>query len=233
MKNLPNALDTIGKFTNSAVISPRTSYFADDTLTFFGSMITQDIQQEFGLYNEIAAFNRILSLFDDPDFVMNGHRILIEQDGQRASFVTSDISLIRAGQEFDLREQVEKTIQAPVVLTIDLSRELVERMKVATSIIDNASLVLQCDGTSVTLTIKDTDILNSDTHSLTLDVTPQASNIDKTIDVEIDPTLFIKMPKGGFKLDMVYSARVGTYRALLTQEDLRVVVACKHYEAQQ
>ena len=223
---LIDAIGTISKFINTAVISPRETYFGDMSQAYFGMIKLTDpaLTTEIGLYDEINNLSRMLSLFEDPEIQIEGSKLKIQEDDTEAYFITSDISLIRKG-DFDQSEQLKRTLEAPKCLTVNFTDSLINRLSKAAGSIDNAALIIASQGGKVTLSLKDIDILSSDSNSFTIDIT-EIADANREFQVKLDPSVVNRMPKGGFELELTFSERVGSYRAVFKQEQLLVVAAC-------
>lgn len=219
--NLQDTIDTIGRFVNTAIISPNKTYFGDMSDICFGALETE-VPGEFGLYQEITNLQRLLSLFEEPSIQLDGPRLLIEGEDSKATFLTSDLGLIKKAG-FNIPDQLEKTLASPKVLTVIFDETLVQRVQKAVNTIDNSKLIIDVDGDKVYLVIKDTDVLSSDSNSMTLDVTLKASEIDKDFTIEVNPQVVTRMPKGGFKMQIGYSSRMDEYRLILQQDQLTIV----------
>lgn len=228
--NLKDAIGTISKFTNTAIISPEDTYFGGMGQSFFGLVKVHDpkLTKEIGLYDEINNLGRMLVLFEDPEIEIEGNNLKIFEKDTEAYFITSDISLIRK-DEFDNAEQLERTLSVPKCFHAPVSDELIQRLSKAAGSIDNASLIITANDGAVHLTLKDIDILSSNSNSLKIDIT-EISTVQKDFNVELDAGIANRLPKGGFELELVYSERVGTYRAIFKQEEVTVVVSCTAIE---
>lgn len=225
--NILPAISILSRFTNSAVISPGDTYFGDSG-TLFGRLTAVNTPAEFGLSEEIANFQRMLTLFgDDPKIELESYKLKLtssEDTTITGNFLTSDISLIKR-DDFNFEDQFKKTVGAPKVLEVTLSEELVHKIKVASGIIDNSRIVLHVEDSSspsqtLTLTIKDTDYLASDSHSASFTIKgDDLETCIKDFKITADPSIFSKMPKcSSMKLSVVYSERVGSFRILLSAE---------------
>lgn len=226
--DLLNAISIISRFTNTAVVSPGTTYFSDSSLSFFGAIKT-DVPAEVGFYDELSNFQRMLTIFEEPSIDVEGSKIKIESSDATAYFLTSDVSLIRR-TDFNLAEQLQRSIEAPSVVEIEFDELMVERIKQATQTIDNSKVILISTENQIKVQIKDIDILASDSNSIVINV-PNARHSDpeKEFQIIVQPTAFSKMPKGGFRMKIAYSARMNTYRAICkttveTEDDLIVVI---------
>ena len=226
---LIDAISTIGKFINTAVISPSETYFGDQSQASFGMVKVSDpaLTKEIGLYDEIQNLSRILTLFEGPNIEIEGNNLKIQEEDTEAYFITSDISLIRKG-DFDQAGQLQKTLEAPKCLTVTFNDTLINRITKAAGTIDNASLIISSNEGKVSLQLKDIDVLSSDSNSLKIDIS-SISEANKEFNVELDPSIANRMPKGGFELQLAFSERVGSYRAVFKQEQLIVVAACNPY----
>lgn len=233
--DLLKAISIISRFTNTAIISPNRTFFSDNSLAFFGSIKT-NTPAEVGFYDELANFQRMLSIFEDPAITVEGAKIKIESDEATAYFLTSDTSLIRR-TDFDLEAQLSRTLEAPKLVEINFSEDLVDRIKQATNTIDNSKVILVSTEGSIKVQVKDVDMLASDSNSIVINV-PQSSHSepDKEFQIVVEPTIFGKMPKGGFKAGVAYSSRMNTYRVVCsasveTEDDLVVVVPTDVYNS--
>lgn len=232
--NLINAIQTIGRFTNTAVISPETTFFSDNTYTVFGVItVDGDVSETFGLYDNIASLQRILSLFEDPKISIVDSKLEIsdEDSNSTAYFLTSDTSLINR-KDFDFKTQLERTLEAPQAISIDFTDDLTSKIRLAAGTIDLSRIVLTSKDNKVTITVKDTDMLSSDSNSFNIDITSKSNDIEKEFAIVMDPTIFSKMPKGDFTLDLFFSSRTGTYRAVFKAGELIVVTPTNNYEGE-
>lgn len=236
--DLLKAISIISRFTNTAIISPNQTFFSDNSLAFFGSIKT-NTPAEVGFYDELANFQRMLSIFEDPTITVEGDKgakIKIESDEATAYFLTSDTSLIRR-TDFDLEAQLSRTLEAPKLVEINFSEDLVDRIKQATNTIDNSKVILISTEGSIKVQVKDVDMLASDSNSIVINVPQSAhTNPDKEFQIVVEPTIFGKMPKGGFKAGVAYSSRMNTYRVVCvssveTEEDLVVIVPTDVYNS--
>lgn len=233
--DLLSAISIISRFTNTAIISPNQTFFSDNSLAFFGSIKT-NAPAEVGFYDELANFQRMLSIFEDPTIEIEGSKIKIESDEATAYFLTSDTSLIRR-TDFDLEAQLNRTMEAPKLVEIQFDETLVDRIKQATNTIENSKVILISTEGRIKVQVKDVDMLASDSNSIVINVPNSAhSEPDKEFQIVVEPTIFGKMPKGGFKAGVAYSSRMNTYRVVCaanveTENDLVVVVPTDVYNS--
>lgn len=221
--NIANASQIIGRFTDTAVFSPGTSYFTDKTSTVIGSLETPDIPSPVAFYQEIANFSKILNLFDEPDIEIVGSKIKLSENDSHAYFLSSDISLVNPS--IDIKEQMAKSLAAEKVLVVEFDEILISKLKNTVACIPNASLIVTSKDKRVSLTIKDTGMLSSESHSYSIDITSKVEMAEMDFQIEMDPTIVSKMPKGSFKLQVAYSTRKGSFRALFKQGPLNIVMA--------
>lgn len=223
--NLAQSIQIIGRFTDTAILSPEISYFTDESKTFIGSLKT-DISSQVGFYKEIPNFSRILNLFESPEINIEGTKIKIEEEDSVAYFLSSDTSIIRANSDLNAEEEVNKTLAASPILSIEFDEILIQKLKSASASIDNSRLLIEAKDGKISLIIKDIDVLASDSHSFKIDVSVKSTGSLETLDfvTALDSSITSRMPKGSFVLDVAYSTRVGTYRAVVKQGDLVIVM---------
>lgn len=218
-----NYFQTLTKFTDTVVMSPQQTFFSDGSGSFFGLLETPEVPEEFGLYKDLANLNRVLSIFDNPNITLaDGFlKITHDQSAQNAKFMTSDLSLIQRG-EFDLAGQIERTQQLPKVLKAVIETNMVNKIKTAAGIIEGSKILLKSLSGNFTIIVKDTDFLSSDSDSISFPLDPAEQ--DKDFQIEMDPQILMMMPKGDILLEVYYNEKFGAYRAVLSQEGLKVVV---------
>lgn len=221
--NLANASQIVGRFTDTAIFSPGTTYFTDKTSTIIGSLETPDIPSQVAFFQEIANFSKILNLFDEPNIQIEGTKIRIAEGDSHAYFLSSDASLVMAN--IDIKEQMAKSLEAEKVLTIDIEEALINKLKNTANCIPNSSLIVKSKDGKVSLTVKDVSILSSESHSYSTDITSKVEKVNMDFEIEMDPTITSRMPKGPFRLEVAYSTRKGTFRAIFRQGPLNIAMA--------
>ena len=221
--NLIQALQIIGKLTDSVILTPEASYFTDDAHTFFAEIKCQ-VPSKVGFYKEIANFNKMAALFVEPNININGHSITLTEGSDSAQFVGSDVSIIEASMTTEqMKGEVLKTLGAPSVCAIEIDEHLLNRIKSASSIIENSSLILNAEvGGDIRACIKDTDILSAESHSVNLKLEGETT---KDFNIEIDASIFSKLPKGDIKLEIKYSERTGNHRVMILHDWITAVIA--------
>lgn len=224
--DLINAAQIINRFTDSAVISPEVTYFADTSATFIGSLKTE-VSSSVAFYQAIPGFLKILSMFENPDLDIQGTKIKIEEGDSKAYFLSSDASLVR--HTIDPKVHLEKSLDSNLVFAIEMEESLIRRIKNANSCIHNSSLVIKSLDSKVYFIIKDIDVLSSESHSLTIEVTDKMEMVGTDFEIGLDASIVSRMP-GNFRLEVRQSPRTGSFRTIFQREGLTVVGAANAVE---
>ena len=121
--------------------------------------ISEEFPKNFAIYN-LPEFLGATSLLEDPDFQFNDASLSIADD-------SSSLSYFYASEEMVVAP--DKIITMPDAdISFDISTQLLSDLNKAASVLGVNDLVLESDGTKVTLTVKDKKNTTSNTFSRTV-----------------------------------------------------------------
>lgn len=219
------SLEVIGRFTETAIVTPNKTYFTDQSMNFFACAETQTPDnKEIGFYENISNFQRVLSLFNEPEIGLEGETLKIKDSTGNASFVTSDTRLIRNLQTADVQKAVEQTISVQPTLTAKITKDIINRIKTASAAIANSKVVIHARGNDIQFIVKDVDVLMSSSNSYKFKIEGEST---KDCSVVVDASFFGKLGNE-FDLSLVFSEKASTFRAILKSEEVTVVIPTAH-----
>lgn len=227
--NFLETVNTVSKFTDTAIIAPVETYFTDSSQSFFARVMSETPQNsEIGFYDNISNFLRVVGLFSEPQIEINQDVLHISENSEdhtgSANFVSSDTRLIRNTITTDIPQIIERTLSVEPTLTVKVTKPLVQRIKSATSAIANSKLIIHSRDGKIEFVIKDVDVLMSSSNTYKFEV-EGASTKDCT--VALDAGFFNKMASE-FDLKLVFSPKASTFRAILQEPELTVVIPTAH-----
>lgn len=218
-------INTISKFTETAVVSPNKTYFTDSSMQFFGCVDSSTPgDSEVGFYENISNFMRVLSLFDNPEITKDGETLKIQDDSANAKFVTSDIRLIRNMQTTDIQKVIEQTTSVEPTLQCKITKDVIQRIRTANAAILNSKVVVHSRNGSVEFIVKDVDVLMSSSNSYRFKIDGVST---KDCSVVLDAGFFGKMGSE-FDLKLVFSNKASTFRAILANDTTTIVIPTAH-----
>lgn len=220
-----DSVRVIGRFTETAIVTPDETYFTDSGLSFFGRVKSQTPNnQEIGFYENISNFERVISLFNDPEVTLNDDTLKIRDETGNASFVTSDVRLIRNLQTTDAKRAVEQTIAVEPTLKANIGKDIISRIRTASSAIPNSKVVIYSRDGNIEFIVKDVDILMSTSNQYRFKIEGTST---KDCGVVLDASFFAKLG-GDFELSLVFSEKASTFRAILQNEEVTIVIPTAH-----
>lgn len=223
--NFLDSLSVIGRFTETAIVKPSKTYFTDSNLSFFGSVDSETPDnRDIGFYDNISNFQRVISLFEDPEISLDQETLKIKDSTGNASFVTSDIRLIQNLQNADIELAVKQTLDTPSSISVRITKDIINRIKTASAAIANSKVVIHTRGDDIYFIVKDVDVLMSSSNSYKFKVEGGSA---KDCSVVLDASFFGKMG-GEFDLSLVFSQKASTFRAILKSEEVTVVIPTAH-----
>lgn len=219
------ALEIVGRFTDTAIMTPGKTYFTDNSSSFFGCVPSETPNsQEIGFYENISNFQRVISLFESPEISITGETIKVKDATGDAKFVTSDVRLIRNLQSMDVQRAVEQTTAVEPTLEAKLDKSIIQRIRTASAAITNSKLVIVSRNGEIEFVIKDVDVLMSTSNTYKFKVQGTST---KDCSVVLDAGFFAKMG-GEFDLKLVFSTKASTFRAILQNEEATIVIPTAH-----
>lgn len=219
------ALEIVGRFTDTAIMTPEKTYFTDNSSSFFGCVPSETPNsQEIGFYENISNFQRVISLFESPEISITGETIKVKDTTGDAKFVTSDVRLIRNLQSMDVQRAVEQTIAVEPTLEAKLDKSIIQRIRTASAAITNSKVVIVSRNGEIEFVIKDVDVLMSTSNTYKFKVQGTST---KDCSVVLDAGFFAKMG-GEFDLKLVFSTKASTFRAILQNEEATIVIPTAH-----
>ncbi len=121
--------------------------------------VTEEFPKNFSIYN-LPEFLGATSLLEDPDFQFNDASLSIADDSSSLSYFYASEGMVVAP---------DKIITMPDAdISFDISTQLLSDLNKAASVLGVNDLVLESDGTKVTLTVKDKKNTTSNTFSRTV-----------------------------------------------------------------
>lgn len=227
--NFLETVGLVGRFAETAIFEDGETFFTDPAMSFFAKVKSETPNKaEIGIYENISNFLRVSSLFETPEIELEGEVIKIHETSENhtgsAKFVTSDIRLIRNLQTMDIRRAVEQTIQVEPTLRVEVDRTIISRIKSAVSAIPNSKVVIHSRNGEIEFIVKDVDVLMSTSNAYRFKVQGTST---KDCSVTLDAGFFSKMP-GSFELSLAFSEKASTFRAILKDENLVVVIPTAH-----
>ena len=121
--------------------------------------ISEEFPKNFAIYN-LPEFLGATSLLEDPDFQFNDASLSIADDSSSLSYFYASEGMVVAP---------DKIITMPDAdISFDISTQLLSDLNKAASVLGVNDLVLESDGTKVTLTVKDKKNTTSNTFSRTV-----------------------------------------------------------------
>ena len=218
-------LDVISRFTDTAIITSGKTYFTDASSSFFGCVESSTPDNaEVGFYENIPNFQRVVSLFESPEISLQDSVLVINDTVGDAKFVTSDVRLIRNLQTMDAEKAVTQTISVEPTLKVQVTKDIIQRIRTAASAIPNSKVVIQAKGDDIRFVVKDVDVLMSTPNTYKFKVEGVSS---KDCSVVVDAGFFVKM-QGEFELSLAFSAKSSTFRAVLKNDEVVVVIPTAH-----
>lgn len=227
--NFLESAEIVGRFTDTAIFNNGKTFFTDNAMSFFAAVDSQiPSENEIGVYENISNLLRVASLFDAPEIEMQNEAIFIKEtaDGRtgKAKFVTSDVRLIRNLQTVDIEKTVQQTTSVEPTMRLQIDRSIISRIKTGLSAIPNSKLVIKSVNGEIEFIIKDIDVLMSTSNMYKFGVNGEST---KDCCITLDANFLTKMP-GAHELKLAFSEKASTFRAILEDENLTVVIPTAH-----
>mgnify|MGYP003953871721 FL=1 len=121
--------------------------------------IEESFPQDFAIYN-LPEFLGATSLLDDPEFNFNPEKLSVEDTNSKMDYFYASEGMVVAPEKMITMPSSEVTFTITSTLLTDLQK--------ASSVLGVNDLVLESDGTTVTLTVKDKKNATSNTFSRTV-----------------------------------------------------------------
>lgn len=121
--------------------------------------IEETFPQDFAIYN-LPEFLGATSLLDDPEFNFNPEKLSVEDTNSKMDYFYASEGMVVAPEKMITMPSSEVTFTITSTLLTDLQK--------ASSVLGVNDLVLESDGTTVTLTVKDKKNATSNTLSRTV-----------------------------------------------------------------
>ena len=223
--NFLESLNVIGRFTETAIVKDGKTYFTDASKTFFGMVESETPnQKDVGFYDNISNFQRVISLFEEPEITLDDATLKIKDATGDAKFVTSDIRLIQNLQDIDIERAVTQTLAVSPTLSATITKDTINRIKTASTAIANSKVVIHSRNGEIEFIVKDVDVLMSSSNSYKFKIQGESS---KDCSVVVDASFFGKLGNE-FNLSLVFSEKASTFRAILQSEEATIVIPTAH-----
>jgi hypothetical protein len=121
--------------------------------------IEESFPQDFAIYN-LPEFLGATSLLDDPEFNFNPEKLSVEDTNSKMDYFYASEGMVVAPEKMITMPSSEVSFTITSTLLTDLQK--------ASSVLGVNDLVLESDGTAVTLTVKDKKNATSNTFSRTV-----------------------------------------------------------------
>lgn len=157
--------ETLDILRNFASINSNFYYSGNKTLTtrtvskqvFAEAKITEDIPQEFGVYN-LSEFLGVVSMFSQPEIEFNDSYAIVRQDNNSVRYVFSDK---------DMLDVPDKQIKMPpTVVDFQLTEENIKALIKASSVLSLTDIEIKGDGEKITVSTVNTQNPSSNTFAI-------------------------------------------------------------------
>lgn len=118
--------------------------------------VSEEFPKDFAIYN-LPEFLGATSLLEDPDFEFNDASLSIADDSSSLSYFYASEGMVIAPDKIITMPEAE--------ISFDISTQLLNDLNKAASVLGVNDLILESDGTKVTLTVKDKKNTTSNTFS--------------------------------------------------------------------
>jgi hypothetical protein len=118
--------------------------------------VSEEFPKDFAIYN-LPEFLGATSLLEDPDFEFNDASLSIADDSSSLSYFYASEGMVIAPDKIITMPETE--------ISFDISTQLLNDLNKAASVLGVNDLILESDGTKVTLTVKDKKNTTSNTFS--------------------------------------------------------------------
>lgn len=118
--------------------------------------VSEEFPKDFAIYN-LPEFLGATSLLEDPDFEFNDASLSIADDSSSLSYFYASEGMVIAPDKIITMPDAE--------ISFDISTQLLNDLNKAASVLGVNDLILESDGTKVTLTVKDKKNTTSNTFS--------------------------------------------------------------------
>jgi len=118
--------------------------------------VSEEFPKDFAIYN-LPEFLGATSLLEDPDFEFNDASLSIADDSSSLSYFYASEGMVIAPDKIITMPESE--------ISFDISTQLLSDLNKAASVLGVNDLILESDGTKVTLTVKDKKNTTSNTFS--------------------------------------------------------------------
>lgn len=228
--NIIETIKLIQPFTSTCVLNKDgETFFSPEGMEYFGRIKHDSLSESIGFYDNIPEFLKIVGLFDTPVIEQNGVYLTIKDTnnpGTLSNFLTCDINLINK-QQFDFKTQLNKTLEAPNVFKTTLSKEIINKIRIASNVISNCTLTLDV-GSKTTCILQDVDVLSGSGTNYKFEIDSELS--EKQFKIGFDPSILTKFQNEEIILSVVYSSQSNRYRIILSQNSLVVVLSVQNME---
>ena len=118
--------------------------------------VSEEFPKDFAIYN-LPEFLGATSLLEDPDFEFNDATLSVADDSSSLSYFYASEGMVIAPDKIITMPEAE--------ISFDISTQLLNDLNKAASVLGVNDLILESDGTKVTLTVKDKKNTTSNTFS--------------------------------------------------------------------
>ena len=119
---------------------------------FGTAKVSENFDTEFSIY-DLSEFLATLSLFETPTYDFGASNVVVSEGQNKAKYVYADPSMI-------ITPEKEITMPNPEIV-FELDKDTLSKLQKASSVLSLPDLVLESDGTVVTLIVRDRKLTDS------------------------------------------------------------------------
>ncbi len=119
---------------------------------FGTAKVSENFDTEFSIY-DLSEFLATLSLFETPTYDFGESNVVVSEGSNKAKYVYADPSMI-------ITPEKEITMPNPEIV-FELDKDTLSKLQKASSVLSLPDLVLESDGTVVTLIVRDRKLTDS------------------------------------------------------------------------
>jgi hypothetical protein len=139
------------------------STIAASKSVFARANVSESIEREFGIY-DLSRFLGTISVFNNPELILEDRYMTIKEGKRKINYTFTEPALLLAPPD--------KTIDmGDLIAEFQLSAEALQEFMKASSILGLEYIVIQGDGTNISIELADVKNSTSDTYKVDLDPT--------------------------------------------------------------
>jgi len=201
---------------NNSMIVSKDMTVVDEFKTLLGKVnlgLLEDDIKEFGLY-DAGGFLNAVSLLDDPTIELEENLLKIKDQNTSIEYVITDLSALEDCVVDP--EIIETTQNASSVLDFELTQEVLDKIKKASSVFKTSdALYIISSGGKTTLKVatKESFVSSRNSFSISID-----ASSEKDFELPIPLENIMKIPSVGYTVSLKYNQDRDAYRVVLSNE---------------